>query len=80
MGNGNEWKNRNEYPVYAIPGPAGATLMQQLAWFSGNVTSAASPHTHHQNTSVAPDSQHSENVRLFTFIDLGKLYPRRHVQ
>ena len=61
------WKSENEYPVYAIPGPAGTTLMEKLAWYSENATS--------EHSSVAPaDPRHSENVRLFTFIDLSKLY------
>ena len=65
------WKSENEYPVYAIPGPVGTTLMEKLAWYSENATSEHSNH----NGSVAPkDPRHGENVRLFTFIDLGKLY------
>lgn len=71
LGDNDMWKSENEYPVYAIPGPAGTTLMEKLAWYSENATSEHSNH----NGSVAPaDPRHNENVRLFTFIDLSKLY------
>ncbi|PKX89500.1 E3 ubiquitin-protein ligase RNF103 [Aspergillus novofumigatus IBT 16806] len=38
LGDDGAWKSRNNYPVYAIPGPAGETLMQQLSWYSDNAT------------------------------------------
>ncbi|KAF7713817.1 Uncharacterized protein PECH_005826 [Penicillium ucsense] len=34
LSDNNEWKADNEYPVYAIPGLAAATLMHDLAWVS----------------------------------------------
>ncbi|EYE94492.1 uncharacterized protein EURHEDRAFT_93521 [Aspergillus ruber CBS 135680] len=70
LGDSDEWKDRNEFPVYAIPGPDGATLMQRLSWYSGDATST-SPHEN-GNSAVAPHRHHHENVRLFTFIDLAK--------
>ncbi|KAL1988033.1 hypothetical protein VTN96DRAFT_1557 [Rasamsonia emersonii] len=38
LGDGGRWKKDNEYPVYAIPGPAGSKLMQELAKYSGGST------------------------------------------
>ncbi|KAJ5455372.1 hypothetical protein N7475_010493 [Penicillium sp. IBT 31633x] len=29
-----EWRVHNHYPVYAIPGPAGITLINDLSWYS----------------------------------------------
>ncbi|KAL9116112.1 MAG: hypothetical protein Q9227_000481 [Pyrenula ochraceoflavens] len=36
---GGRWKSNYDFPVYAIPGMIGNTLMQQLAKYSGNITS-----------------------------------------
>ncbi|TQB75378.1 hypothetical protein MPDQ_003066 [Monascus purpureus] len=41
LGDQGKWRSQNQYPVLAIPGPAGVTLMRQLSLFSGN--SAGSP-------------------------------------
>ncbi|KAL2001685.1 hypothetical protein VTN02DRAFT_1406 [Thermoascus thermophilus] len=39
LDDGGAWKKNNEYPVYAIPGSAGATLMHELSRYSGNLNS-----------------------------------------
>ncbi|KAL4918260.1 hypothetical protein BDW62DRAFT_66169 [Aspergillus aurantiobrunneus] len=57
------WENKNLYPVYAVPGSAGITLMEQLSWYSGNVTQPQSQ----QNVSAQGEGW---DVRLFTLIDL----------
>ena len=75
-----QWMDQNEYPVYAIPASAGATLMQRLSWYSGNTTIA--PNSSLDDNSSGHDgsvSHASENVRLFTFIDLGKLFTLAHL-
>ncbi|PLN85001.1 RING finger domain protein [Aspergillus taichungensis] len=57
-----EWKSQNNYPVYAIPGLAGATLMNQLSMYSGDT--------------IPPDFQNDSNsdepgiIRLITLINL----------
>lgn len=38
IGDGGNWQNANQYPVYAIPGMLGAYLMNQLVTYSGNIS------------------------------------------
>ena len=38
LGDGGRWKSKNKYPVYAISGADGASLMQQLAQYSGKMS------------------------------------------
>ncbi|RAH45734.1 RING-H2 finger protein [Aspergillus brunneoviolaceus CBS 621.78] len=33
LGDEDDWKSTNKYPVYAIPGPAGVTLMERLSLY-----------------------------------------------
>ncbi|KAL4891671.1 hypothetical protein BDV59DRAFT_203267 [Aspergillus ambiguus] len=61
------WKSQTAFPVYAIPGPAGATLMQQLALYSGNNNSASSA-----NGSTSFLQEGFTDIRLFTLIDLDR--------
>ncbi|KAF7597038.1 hypothetical protein BBP40_010512 [Aspergillus hancockii] len=63
LSDGGGWDNRSDLPVYAIPGPAGATLMHQLAWNSGNTSYA-----HSEAASV----QGPADIRLFTLIDFER--------
>ena len=37
---GGQWKIQNKFPVYAIPGAEGASIMQQLGQYSGNSSNA----------------------------------------
>ena len=36
LGDGGRWKAQNKFPVYAIPGSEGATIVQGLAQYNGN--------------------------------------------
>ncbi|KAE8323018.1 hypothetical protein BDV39DRAFT_144353 [Aspergillus sergii] len=63
---GGDWKNRNILPVYAIPGPAGVTLMNQLAWYSGNTSHAYN--SHNASASVTGRS----DTRLLSLIDFER--------
>ncbi|KAL4993833.1 hypothetical protein BDV10DRAFT_16398 [Aspergillus recurvatus] len=65
---GSSWESENMYPVYAIPGPAGIALMEQLSWFSNNRTLPQGQN----NESAALSQSESWNVRLFSVIDLEK--------
>ena len=38
LNDGGQWKSQNRFPVYALPGANGATIMQQMALYSGNVS------------------------------------------
>ncbi|KAE8149649.1 hypothetical protein BDV25DRAFT_130173 [Aspergillus avenaceus] len=71
LGDGAEWKRRNQYPVYAIPGPAGATLMSQLASYSGNTSNVQGGHN---DTAASVHDQH--DTRLFTLIDFERSHPK----
>ncbi|KAL2802637.1 hypothetical protein BJX63DRAFT_105969 [Aspergillus granulosus] len=53
------WKNMSQFPIYAIPGQAGTTLMEQLSWYSGN-----------GNETTAQSGQW--DMRLFTIINLER--------
>lgn len=59
-----EWKSQNYYPVYAIPGLAGATLMDQLSKYSGDTVP---PDWETGNAADQPGF-----IRLFTLINLGE--------
>jgi hypothetical protein len=72
LGDDGAWKSQNNYPVYAIPGPAGETLMQQLSWYSDNATLVGFDTDSNLNeSSVLTQDQHGI-VRLFALIDYGK--------
>ncbi|KAI4284254.1 MAG: hypothetical protein L6R38_001531 [Xanthoria sp. 2 TBL-2021] len=40
LGDGGRWKSRNKFPVYAIPGPTGTSIMTQLGLYSGSISDA----------------------------------------
>ncbi|KAL8729011.1 MAG: hypothetical protein Q9166_005012 [cf. Caloplaca sp. 2 TL-2023] len=40
LGDGGSWKSRNKFPVYAISGPAGSSIMTQLGQYSGSISNA----------------------------------------
>ncbi|KAL8757834.1 MAG: hypothetical protein Q9199_001905 [Rusavskia elegans] len=40
LGDGGRWKARNKFPVYAIPGPTGTSIMTQLGLYSGSISDA----------------------------------------
>lgn len=40
LNDGGQWKDENQFPIYAIPGQTGALLLDQLAQYSGNMSSA----------------------------------------
>ncbi|OOQ86353.1 hypothetical protein PEBR_21811 [Penicillium brasilianum] len=62
LNDGDQWKRDNPYPIYAIPGPAAATLMRELAWFSDGKTNRSHEDSH-------PSFQKRDSsVRLFTMI------------
>lgn len=61
-----QWKKDNDYPIYAIPGPAAATLMRELAWFSNGRTNRS------DDGNYTSFQKRDSNVRLFTMIANGK--------
>ncbi|GAD92802.1 RING finger domain protein, putative [Paecilomyces variotii No. 5] len=66
LNDGGAWRKNNPYPVYAIPGPAGNTLMNELAKYSGNTTNPEST-----NSSDLSNVQSSTDfARLYGLISL----------
>ncbi|KAJ5341459.1 Ribosomal protein L15e [Penicillium brevicompactum] len=59
INDGEKWRMENDYPVYAIPGPAGTSLIRDLAHFSGN--------TMHEKREVV-----SGSARLFGRLETGE--------
>lgn len=64
LNDGGAWKVENDYPVYAVPGPAGATLMRELSWYSSGDKGGNETRTF---------TQYRSSDRLFAMIDLSEL-------
>ncbi|KAF3393907.1 60S ribosomal protein L15 [Penicillium rolfsii] len=62
LDDGDQWKKDNDYPIYAIPGPAATTLMHELAWFSNGKTNRS------DDGNYPSFQKRDSNVRLFTMI------------
>lgn len=72
LNDGDQWRSQNHYPIFAIPGLAGATLMGELAWFSHG-------QSHNRSQSHNSTGQLSDpNQRLFAMVDTSmfKLHRR----
>lgn len=65
LGDGGQWKSDNHYPVYAIPSSDAETILDQMANYSGNLTSA--PYADQLITIYKP----SDYVRLYVDINLA---------
>ncbi|KAJ5788616.1 hypothetical protein N7457_003606 [Penicillium paradoxum] len=62
-----EWRVDNHYPVYAIPGPAGISLINDLSWYSDNTVGTK------RDSSTEGFAMQSENQRLFARIENGTI-------
>ncbi|KAF2758604.1 hypothetical protein EJ05DRAFT_358750 [Pseudovirgaria hyperparasitica] len=69
LNDGGQWKKNNRFPVWTIPGLYGATTMNQLGLYSGNLTQV--PHGHQLADTYPP----SEFIRLYTVIGIDKSNP-----
>ena len=65
LGDGGYWKSQNNFPVYAIPGADGATIMQQLALYSGNMSEVKN------GDLLAQQFNPRDYVRLYTTFGTG---------
>jgi hypothetical protein len=65
LGDGGRWKTTNRFSVYAIPGATGAMLMQQLARYSGNVTTVPNGHE------LANEYPANDYIRLAAEVNLA---------
>ncbi|KAJ5679122.1 hypothetical protein N7462_007366 [Penicillium macrosclerotiorum] len=78
LDDGDHWRSDNTYPIYAIPGPAGTTLMHELAWFSdgtkgrgrneGSHSVEKRDNTDRLFTMIDNDTQTSSNPSLWSFV------------
>ncbi|KAK0124041.1 hypothetical protein ONS95_009026 [Cadophora gregata] len=64
---GGAWRTHHPFPVYAIPGALGSSLMHQLSLYSGNMTEV--PYGH--EIAELPDVDVRDYVRLYTEIGLS---------
>ncbi|KAL2841400.1 hypothetical protein BJY01DRAFT_249591 [Aspergillus pseudoustus] len=62
------WGTEDQFPIYAIPGQAGTTLMEQLSLYSDNGTEPQG----RQNGSETMPQGENWDMRLFTIINLEK--------
>ncbi|KAL9614204.1 MAG: hypothetical protein Q9167_001292 [Letrouitia subvulpina] len=63
LNDGGSWKSKNKYPVYAIPGTAGATIMAQLGVYSGNIDQI-------RNSSLLqPQYSLDDDLRMYAIVD-----------
>ena len=62
LGDGGQWKSQNKYPVYAIPGTWGSTIMQELGRYSGPLNKV--PH----GDLLANQYHSTDYVRLYTSV------------
>ncbi len=64
---GGAWRSRHQFPVYAIPGFLGSSLMHELSLYSGNMTDVPYGHELTELPGVDP----RDYVRLYTEIGLS---------
>ena len=70
LNDGGQWKETNQYPVYAIPSVMGGIVMQELGFYSGNMTDV--PHGQELVNIYDP----RDFARLYTDISLGSGGPQ----
>ncbi|CAP93587.1 hypothetical protein NUH16_004376 [Penicillium rubens] len=63
---GDKWRMDNNYPVYAISGPAGATLINDLSWYSNKTPDS------NRDEWTEDFALQTETNRLFARIETGK--------
>ncbi|KAF4768048.1 hypothetical protein HAV15_002060 [Penicillium sp. str.  len=66
INDGDKWRMDNNYPVYAIPGPAGTSLINDLTWYSSET-----PDDKRDNSTENFALQTTTN-RLFARIETGE--------
>ncbi|KAJ5206762.1 hypothetical protein N7472_003210 [Penicillium cf. griseofulvum] len=66
INDGNKWRMEINYPVYAIPGPAGKSLINDLSWYS-----AETPDNKRDN-STEEFALQTTTSRLFARIETGE--------
>ncbi|KAL8710120.1 MAG: hypothetical protein Q9220_005203 [cf. Caloplaca sp. 1 TL-2023] len=65
LGDGGSWKSKNRFPVYAIPGPRGSSIMTQLGQYSGAMADAPN------GSLLLQDYGNGVNARMYATIQLS---------
>ncbi|KAL9000199.1 MAG: hypothetical protein Q9169_001101 [Polycauliona sp. 2 TL-2023] len=65
LGDGGSWKSSNNFPVYAIPGPTGLSIMAQLGQYSGAISDAPN------GSQLMQKDTDAEGARMYAAVDLG---------
>lgn len=65
LGDGGNWKQDNDYPVYVVPGAVGSTLIAATADYSGNISSVPN------GADLLNTYDPTDYVRLYVDIDTG---------
>lgn len=66
LGDGGSWKKKNKFPVYAIPGHQGSSIMTQLGQYSGAISNAP-------NGSLLQEQLRSSSVaRMYSSVELAE--------
>ncbi|KAL8761101.1 MAG: hypothetical protein Q9184_002752 [Pyrenodesmia sp. 2 TL-2023] len=66
LGDGGSWKKTNKFPVYAISGPDGSSIMAQLGQYSGAISNAP-------NGSLLQDQLSTSSLaRMYSIVELAE--------
>ncbi|KAI4171371.1 MAG: hypothetical protein LQ343_004327 [Gyalolechia ehrenbergii] len=66
LSDGGSWKSKNRYPVYAIAGSFGSSIMDQLGLYSGALLDAPN------GTVLQDPSDASYNARMYALVELSE--------
>ncbi|KAL8923834.1 MAG: hypothetical protein Q9208_004395 [Pyrenodesmia sp. 3 TL-2023] len=65
LGDGGSWKKTNKFPVYAIPGPQGSSIMTQLGQYSGAISNVP-------NGSLLQEQLRTSSLaRMYSIVELA---------
>ncbi|KAL8985436.1 MAG: hypothetical protein Q9205_000877, partial [Flavoplaca limonia] len=64
---GGRWKSDNRFPVYAIPGPTGTSIMTQLGQYSGSISDAPNA------SRLVEQFPNRNSAKLFAAVELSNV-------
>lgn len=64
LDDGGSWKSKYKFPVYAIPGPDGQSIMDQLGQYSGRVTDVPN------STALLNQYHPGHNAKMYAIVNL----------
>ncbi|KAL8802723.1 MAG: hypothetical protein Q9182_003621 [Xanthomendoza sp. 2 TL-2023] len=65
LGDGGSWKSSNKFPVYALPGPTGSSIMTQLGQYSGSMSDAPN------GSQLAQEHAKGSLARMYAIVELS---------